>query len=320
MTRGSIHPDIRMEGIMFSKLFHFESPKSFKRAQSMLMKMKRFMKPSNLRAEEQIVKVEGEPPLRLCVYRAPTTKPDAVGLLWLHGGGYAIGLPEQELPYIQNFAAAANCVVVAPDYRLSVQEPYPAAVNDCYNALVWLRKNAEKLGVREDQLFIGGNSAGGGLAVAVALMARDKGEISLAYQMPFYPMLDDRMLTQSAQNNDAPVWDSKANETAWKMYLGKLYNTGEVPKYAAPSRETNYQNLPPAYMFVGGIEPFLDETMEYVENLKKAGVPAEIDIYPGCYHGFNIACKKSTVAKQATERYIEKFKYAVENYFQPQNP
>lgn len=318
VTKEMIHPELRRRGRLIQKYFNFKSEKMFVQIQGLLGAVRFFMKTRKLHCAERTIETPDNPALRLCVYSARQPKPDAVGLLWIHGGGYAIGTPEQDIRFIRGFVDATNCVVVAPDYRLSVNEPYPAAVNDCYGALVWMKEHAQELGIRSDQLFVGGNSAGGGLTAAVTLIARDKKEVQVAFQMPLYPMLDDRMITPSSQNNDAPVWNTRANEVAWKMYLGDLYGTKDVPVYAAPARESDYTELPPAYTFVGDIEPFCDETKQYVSNLQAAGVQAEIDVYPGCFHSFDVVCKNAAISRQARARYLERFRYAAEHYFSKQ--
>ena len=253
--------------------------------------------------------------VRTCIYKSLQPKEDAVGLLWIHGGGYAIGAPEMDVGYIEKLIAATNCVIVSPDYTLSTEKPYPAALEDCYEALIWLKENATNLGIRNDQIFVGGVSAGGGLTAAVTLMARDKGEVNIAFQMPLYPMIDDRMNTESAVNNNAPIWNSKSNKLGWKMYLNELFGKDNIPKYAAPARETNYSGLPPAYTFVGDIEPFYNETATYFDNLRNAGVSAKVDVYEGCYHAFEIMCPKADISKHAVNRVLEEFKYAGDNYF-----
>ena len=216
-------------------------------------------------------------------------------------------------PYIE----ASDCVIVSPEYRLSVEAPYPAALEDCYTALLWMKDNAGSLGIRDDQIAVAGESAGGGLTAATTLYARDKGEVNVAFQMPLYPMIDDRNNTDSAKDNDAPLWDSVTNEVGWKIYLGDLWGTDKVPAYAAPARATDYSGLPPTYTYVGSVEPFHDETVTYVENLKAAGVPAEIDVYDGAWHGFTLV-KKADLSKTANQRHIEWFKKAVSEYFAPQ--
>lgn len=267
--------------------------------------------------EKWIPRKKDESNLRICIYKSVNSKKDAPGILWIHGGGYVMGNPEQSIATYKRLIDESNCVIVAPDYRLSLDEPYPAALDDCYDALLWLKENSKELGVRDDQIMIGGESAGGGLTAALSLYARDKKEVNIAFQMPLYPMIDDRMISESSIENDAPLWNSQRNKWAWKLYLGKLYGQ-DVPEYAAPSRAINYKNLPPTVTFVGDLEPFKDETIEYVENLKKAGVSVNFKIYNGCYHAFDIICPNATISKEATKFFIESFKYAVNNYFSKQ--
>lgn len=267
--------------------------------------------------EEKYITREDGSKLRLCVYTPKEKKKDVPGLLWIHGGGYALGAPEQDFSFIEAFVLASGCVVVAPDYINSPSAPFPAAFNDCYNSLLWLRDNGKDYGMRDDQIFVGGNSAGGGLCAALTLAARDRGDVNVAFQMPVYPMLDDRMITPSSQNNDAPVWNTKNNEYAWKLYLGESYGTDKVSKYAAPARETDYTGLPYTVTYIGTIEPFYDETLIYVDNLKKAGVDVKIKVFDGCFHAFDLFTYRK-VAKQAREFLIDEFIYATENCFAPQ--
>jgi acetyl esterase/lipase len=309
-----IHPELRRAGIVIRRLFKVKEMNLIIRVQRLWPRFRKYVKTKGLRFNEFNIPTPDNPCLRLCVYRALEAKPDAVGLLWIHGGGFLVGSPEMDIGYYRRFINAANCVAVSPDYRLSTCAPYPAALNDCYNTLLWMKEHAAKLGIRTDQLFVGGVSAGGGLAAAVTLIARDNGEVNVAFQMPLYPMLDDRMATPSSKDNDAPVWNTRANKIAWKHYLGGLHGTTDVPPYAAPSRATDFSGLPPAYTFVGDIEPFYDETRKYIANLQNAGVPAEIDIYPGCFHAFDMIGKRSEIARQATQKYIEAFRFAVAHY------
>jgi acetyl esterase/lipase len=256
--------------------------------------------------------------LRMCIFRPLESEGSLPGLLWLHGGGYALGAPEQAARMAKRFIEASHCVVVSPDYRLSIQAPYPAALQDCYETLLWMKSHAKELGIRDNQLMVGGDSAGGGLAAALALYARDKGEVALAFQMPLYPMLDDRMTSKSAKNSSALVWNAKSNYHAWNLYLGELLGAANVPYYAAPARADDYSNLPPTATFVGELEIFRDETVQYVENLRKAGVPVDFEIYEGCYHAFEQICPKAEISKEAFAFIINSFKYAVENYFAEQ--
>ena len=131
-------------------------------------------------------------------------------------------------------------------------------------------------------------------------------------------MIDDRMHTESATENNAPVWNSKSNYYAWKLYLGELFGKDNLPEYAAPARATNYANLPPTATFVGDLEPFRDETILYVENLRKAGVKVSFRIFEGCYHAFEQACPEAEISKRAIEYITSEYAFAVENYFAEQ--
>lgn len=268
--------------------------------------------------EERILRKDGSK-LRICIFKPLKPKENVPGVLWLHGGGYALGAPEQAEMIAKRLIDVCNCVVVAPDYRLSIEAPYPAALDDSYEALLWMKNHAKELGIRDNQLMVGGDSAGGGLTAALSLYARDKGEVAVAFQMPLYPMLDDRMTNESAKDNNAPVWNSKSNFNGWKLYLGELFGTPNVPYYAAPARAEYYSNLPPTATFVGELEPFRDETVQYVENLRKAGVPVDFEIYRGCYHAFEQMCPKAKVSKKAITFIINSFKHAIEHYFAEQN-
>jgi len=256
--------------------------------------------------------------LRPAINAKPVDK--TPGILWIHGGGYVTGMAKmiymsRAIDLVKKYGA----VVVTPEYRLSKQAPYPAALQDCYAALMYLKEHAEELGVNSSQIMVGGESAGGGLTAALCMYARDKGEVKIAYQMPLYPMIDN-LDTDSSRDNHAPVWNTKRNHRGWKAYLGDLWEHGEkVPPYAAAARQTNYADLPPAYTFVGDIEPFYCETLTYIENLKKAGVEASVDVYPNCFHAFDMLLPFKKVSKQAIAEFEKHYLEACEKYYARQD-
>ena len=209
-----------------------------------------------------------------------------------------------------------SAVVVAPGYHLSLFHPYPTALNDCYAALLYIRDHAAKLGIRPDQIMVGGESAGGGLTAAIAMLARDRGEVQVAFQMPLYPMIDN-FDTDSSRDNHAKVWNTKRNHQAWAVYLRKDARK-EVSPYAAPARQTDYTGLPPAYTFVCTAEPFYCETLQFIDSLKAAGVEARVDVYDGMYHAFDMKEPDHPVSREAIRRFNEMFAYAKEHYFAPQ--
>lgn len=281
-------------------------------------KIKQSIRDSGIEVTEEYIARKDGSKLRICIFKPRKAINSVPGILWIHGGGYAIGSPEESRITIKRFIDASDCVVVAPDYRLSVEAPYPAALEDCYDALLWMKSHCRELGIRGNQLMVGGDSAGGGLTAAITLYARDKKEVAIAFQMPLYPMIDDRMTNESARDNNAPIWNSESNYNGWKLYLGQLFGTTEVPYYAAPARVEEFSGLPPAVTFVGDLEPFRDETVQYVEGLRKAGVPVEFELFKGCYHAFEQMCPKAKVSKRAIAFLINAYKHAAKNYFAEQ--
>jgi acetyl esterase/lipase len=318
-----------------ARVFRFLSPPARSVAQLrkggwLIGLMRHLPGPRGLLAAERWAERADGSRLRLKVYRssraqaaasaeaAGSAGAGAPGILWLHGGGYVLGSPEQDGSSYRRIIEATGGVIVAPDYRLAPVAPYPAALDDCALALRWLRDHATELGVRDDQLAVAGNSAGGGLTAALTLRERDSGEVAIAFQVPLYPMLDDRCATPSAQDNDGPVWDSITNRNAWKVYLGDLAGSDAVPPYAAPARATDLAGLPPAFTYVGDLEPFRDEVVAYVARLRAAGVPVEFEVVPGAYHGFDVVAPGAPVSRRMLDAQSAWLRMAVETWFAPQ--
>jgi acetyl esterase/lipase len=273
---------------------------------------------NNINYEQKWILRSDGSKLRICIYSPKKPKENVPGLLWMHGGGYAVGIPEWEEKVIARFVNASGCIVAAPDYRRSVEYPYPAALDDCYTALLWLRDHCDEYKIRKDQLIIGGDSAGGGLTAALSLYVRDKKEAAIAFQMPLYPMLDDRMNTESAKDNDAPMWNSKSNYTGWKIYLGDLFKTDNVPEYASPARAEDLKNLPPVISFVGDLDPFYDETVIFMNRLRENSIPVFFKVFKGCFHAFDLAGDKTNIGREAISFLMENFNYAINHYFAQQ--
>lgn len=206
----------------------------------------------------------------------------------------------------------ANCIVVSVDYRLAPENPYPAAIDDCYAALKWMADAAVELNIDIQKIAIAGASAGGGLTAALSLMARDNGGPAIYFQMPLYPMIDDRNITPSSHEITAnsALWNRARNIAGWSMYLGE-HASGEISPYAAPSRAENYAGLPPTYTCVGQLDPFRDETIECVARLAQAGVDVEFNLYPGCIHGFDIIVPQAEISQRAVKGYVNALKRAL---------
>ncbi|WP_426412187.1 alpha/beta hydrolase [Bradyrhizobium ganzhouense] len=262
--------------------------------------------------ERYIPSMNGGAPVRVRIYRPSAEVGPLPIMLYLHGGGYVHGVPEQFGSILKDFIDTEPCIIVAPDYRKAVESPYPAAFNDCYDTLLWIRDNAASLGGRTDKFIVAGHSAGGGLAAAVSLKATDTDDAKIAFQMPVYPMIDDRQTSASVVGNDAPVWDERANRLAWSRYLDGVKN---VTPYAAAARCTDYTKLPPTITFVGSLEPFRDETKIYVENLRRANIPAEFEMFDGAYHGFDMMVPDAPISRRANRFLMENFQKFAQRYF-----
>ena len=262
--------------------------------------------------QRYIPSTNGGAPIRVRIYR-PTVAARALPLmLYMHGGGYVHGVPEQFGSILRDLIDTEPCIIVAPDYRKAGEAPYPAAFNDCYDTLLWIRDNAASLGGRTDKFIVAGHSAGGGLAAAISLKATDTDDAKIAFQMPVYPMIDDRQTSASVIGNDAPVWDEKANRLAWARYLDGVET---MTPYAAASRCTDYTRLPPTITFVGSLEPFRDETTIYVENLRRANIAVEFEMFDGAYHGFDMIVPDAPISRRAHRFLMENFKKFVQRYF-----
>ncbi|WP_255639642.1 alpha/beta hydrolase [Aquibacillus saliphilus] len=227
-------------------------------------------------------------------------------VLWSHGGGYVLGHPNSDDRLCESFVEKGKCIVVSADYRLAPEHPYPAAVEDCYSALKWMTDNYKIFNIDLKRVAITGGSAGGGITASLALLARDRGGPNICFQMPLYPMIDNRNITSSSQEitDNHAVWFKSNNIAAWKMYLGEIENE-DIPQYAAPTRADNLEGLPPTYTCVGQLDPFRDETIDYVARLARAGVEVEFKLYPGCFHAFEHIAPDAEISKQAKEEYIK---------------
>ncbi|MBX0331221.1 alpha/beta hydrolase [Oscillochloris sp. ZM17-4] len=233
---------------------------------------------------------DGAPDVPVIVY-VPKGAPGPLGaLLWIHGGGYVIGSAEQDDAQVKGMVTQVGCVMVSVDYRLAPETAAPGSVEDCYAALSWLHANAAELGVDPGRIAIGGASAGGGMAAALGLLTRDRGAIPLAFQLLIYPMLDDRTCTASAPHPHVGefIWTPESNHFGWAALLGHEPGRDDASPYAAPARAESLAGLPPTLISVGALDLFLEEDLEYARRLMREGVPTELHVYPGAFHGFNL--------------------------------
>jgi acetyl esterase/lipase len=222
------------------------------------------------------------------------------GVVYIHGGGFAVGSVESEHAGAVVLARAVGAVVVSVDYRLAPEHPFPAGLDDCYDTLTWMRDSADELGIDVGRIAVFGNSAGGGLAAGLALMARDRGGPSLCFQYLGIPELDDRLETVSMQTFvDTPLWNRPNAVISWQFYLGG--DRSDVSLYAAPARATDLSGLPPTYISTMEFDPLRDEGLIYGLRLLQSGVTVEIHQYPGTFHGSALISTAATSVRQSAE-------------------
>ncbi|QLC90771.1 alpha/beta hydrolase [Priestia megaterium] len=267
----------------------------------------------SLSLTDEVIIGPDDNPLTLRIYRPKSINESLPVLLWIHGGGYILGSIDDDDDTCMRFVKEANCVVISVDYRLAPEHPYPAPIEDCYAALKWIADNAEPLNIDPNRIGVAGASAGGGLTAALTLLARDRQYPSICFQMPLYPMIDDGNNTPSTNEiKEGLVWNQKTNEAGWKMYLGELYKSDNIPAYAAPARAEDYCNLPYTYTCVGQLDPFRSETLTYVSKLAEAGVDVEFHLYPGAYHWFEQLNPNDKVSIHAVNEIIQAVKSGFE--------
>jgi triacylglycerol lipase len=239
--------------------------------------------------------------LRVQSYRPAGVDGSLPCVYHIHGGGYVRGTHAIGSTRVYQWISSLPCVYVSVDYRLAPETPFPGPLEDCYEGLSWLHQHADELGVDNSRIGVNGISAGGGLAAALTLLVRDRGELSLAFQALECPMLDDRQCTPSSQQDGLPIWSRSDNEFGWRAYLGTLYGSPDLPYVAAPARATDLSGLPPSYLAVGTVDGFRDEVIDYATRLSQAGVPTDLRVYAGAPHGLQIAIGTSLADRWASD-------------------
>ncbi|MDQ6772067.1 MAG: alpha/beta hydrolase [Candidatus Dormibacteraeota bacterium] len=251
------------------------------------------------------VEVSGGHSVRVRVYRPAGSASSGIlpALLWMHGGGFRMGLPETDEAFCCRVSVDANCVVASVDYRLAPEHPFPAAMDDCYRVLNWLAARPAGLGVDARRLAVGGASAGGGLGAGLALLARDRKGPAIGFQFLKYPCLDDRLETRSSHEIDDPrLWDREQARRAWRDYLGGLANA--VPAYAAPARAADLRGVPPTYIYAAELDLLRDEDIEYARRLLDAGVSVELHVAPGTFHGSEGLVPEAAVSQRNVDEFV----------------
>lgn len=254
-------------------------------------------------ADQTVKGLGAAPPVAVEIIGQRSEGPKRPAVLHIHGGGMISGRAKNLTPFCQDLAARFDCLVVNVDYRLSPETPFPGPVEDLYAALKWLHDEADALGVDRTRIAVMGESAGGGLAALLAIMARDRGEIPLCLQVMLYPMLDDRTGSVGAvpAHIGAIGWSGAANAFGWSAFLNATPGSAGVPAAAVPARVSNLAGLAPAFIGVGAIDLFVDEDIEYARRLVAAGVPTTLMVMPGAYHAFDFVVPEARVSRQFTQ-------------------
>lgn len=268
--------------------------------------MPSFEPPAGVTVEAHLVPgPAGDPDVPVLVFTPNAVRPRPA-LVYMHGGGFVLGSAESDRELPAMLAAHAGAVVVSVDYRLAPEHPFPAAVEDCYAVLEWVTAAAADLAVDPARIGIGGVSAGGGLAAATALITRDRGGPAICFQLLDIPELDDRLQTRSMREfSDTPVWNRPNAAESWRYYLGERRPADPVPPYAAPARSADLTGLPPAYIATCEFDPLRDEALEYAQRLVHDGVPVELHLYPGTFHGSGGLVPTAMVSRRMREDLLD---------------
>jgi acetyl esterase/lipase len=250
--------------------------------------------------EQSVPGPAGGPDVGLLICRPTATATPVPALYYVHGGGMIVGTNRDDLANILDLAATAGAAVVSVDYRLAPETPHPGPVEDCYAGLTWLTDQAASLGVDPERIVLVGGSAGAGLAAATALLCRDRRGPAVAGQLLMSPMLDDRNDSPSIhQMADSPTWNRAANEVGWTALLGAARGGPEVCPAAAPARAEDLAGLPPTFIDVGSADPFRDEDVDFASRIWQAGGIAELHVWPGGFHAFEVVAPHAAITRAA---------------------
>ena len=246
--------------------------------------------PADVSVREAAVAGRGvAPAVPVRIYKPATDEPLPC-IFHMHGGGFVMGSAKDMAAVHTAMASELRCAIVSVDYRLAPETAFPGNIEDCYAALAWTFANASAEGFDTARIGVMGESAGGGLAASLALMARDRGEFSLAFQNLIYPMLDDRtcMLTDPHPTAGEFIWHTHNNHFGWEALLGHPPGLSGTSAYAAAARADDLTGLPPTFISTGALDLFVDEDIDYARRLNRAGVSVELHVYPGAFHGFTL--------------------------------
>jgi len=242
---------------------------------------------------------DGEHDILVRLYRPKGVEGSLPTLFWIHGGGMVLGSVANDDVMAKVLTQSTQCAVASVEYRLAPEFPHPVPVTDCYDAMSWVFDNADELSLDKSRVAIGGASAGGGLAASLALLTRDRGVYEPCFQFLIYPMIDDRNENPSHHLViPSKTWNREANFIGWRSLIGDGVGGDDVSPYAAAARAEDLSGLPPAYICVGTLDLFLDEDIDYAQRLNRAGVPCELVVYPGAFHGSEVFVPQAPLSQR----------------------
>jgi len=280
-------------------------------ARAMVNQMLKFPDTPGVTVEKKtIITAEGE--VTVYIYQPEHSSGNNPGIFWTHGGGFIMGRADSN-DFVGAFAKQLNATVVSVDYRLAPEHPFPAGHNDSYAAFLWMVEHAEELGIDPNRIAIGGDSAGAGMAAGLALRNRDEQGPAIALQLLIYPMLDNLHSTPSGAIEDYPIWNRTTSFNAWEMYLNGTPGAKASP-YASPARASDVSGLPKTFLTIGTVDLFRDEVIDYAQRLMAAGVPTQLAVFPGAYHGSQVFVPDAPISQQMIGSYVEALKEALHDH------
>lgn len=305
---SSIHPELVSVAKLLPQLTY--TPRSYKFLRLLMWLAGRPKTNPSVQIERHSIQSQdGTHHIRLRVYKPRTMAAPAPVLVWMHGGGYVVGTPELSDPWSLQCVQELEISIVSVDYRLAPENPFPAALDDAYCALKWVHDHAAHLGLDADRIAIGGESAGGGLAAALAQLAHDRGEVKPVFQLLVYPMLDDQTgADPKPEEKNHLVWNPASNRFGWESYLHQSPGLDVVPAYSVAARREDLSGLPPAWIGVGTEDLFFAENLAYAKRLRACGVGCDLVTVPGGFHGFDGAGPQIPVSQAFRRAQIMAFK------------
>lgn len=259
---------------------------------------------------------DGTGEVRVRIYKPTNCKGPLPIVVFFHGGGYATGWPERHHALFQRLIASRPCIIVAPAFRLSIEAPYPAGHDDCYDTLLWVRDHAKQLGGDAGNLILAGNSSGGGLVLSTALRARDSGDAKIAFMMPFYPMIDDRASNWTKLPKNKITWTREHGVLAWHLLLRELRTQKryDISPYAVPARAKDVSGLPPSLGYVGDLDILQAEAEEMADRMKRAACSVTFRTFHGVFHAMEDSAPQTPQALELNDWVSTEFARMVDSY------